>query len=55
MLAESALQPLGSTSINTALRLLVALNRALGETTEPTPVDQLRSEVNLDDGSEEDT
>ena len=41
-------------SPNTALRLLVALNRALGETSEPTPVNQLRSELDLDDGSEED-
>ena len=41
-------------SPNTALRLLVALNRALGQTSESTPLDQLRSELNLDDGSEED-
>ena len=39
-------------SPNTALRLLVALNRSLTETSEPMPVDQLRSELNLDDGSE---
>ena len=42
-------------SPNSALRLLVALNRALRETSEPTPVDQLRSELHLDDGSEEDS
>jgi len=41
-------------SPNTALRLLVALNRALGGSSEPTPVDQPRSELSLDDGSEED-
>lgn len=41
-------------SPNTALRLLVALNRVFTETSEPTPVDQLRSELNLDGGSEED-
>lgn len=41
-------------SPNTALRLLAALNRALSETSEPTPVDQLRSELNLGDGSGED-
>lgn len=41
-------------SPNTALRLLVALNRTLSETSEPTSVDQLRSELNLDRGSEED-
>lgn len=41
-------------SPNTALRLLVALNRALRKTSEAEPVDQMRSELNLDDGSEED-
>jgi len=41
-------------SPNTALRLLVALNRALRKTSEAEPVDQMRSELSLDDGSEED-
>ena len=41
-------------SPNTALRLLVALNRALRETSEPTPAGQRRSDPNLDDGSGED-
>ena len=41
-------------SPNTALRLLVALNRTLSETSEVTPVDELLSELNLGDGSEED-
>ena len=41
-------------SPNTALRLLVALNRALRETSETRSADQLRSELNLDDESEED-
>ena len=41
-------------SPNTALRLLAALNRALSETSEPAPVDQLRSELHLGVGSEED-
>lgn len=41
-------------SPNTALRLLVALNRVLMETNEAMSVDQIRSELNLGDGSEED-
>lgn len=41
-------------SPNTALRLLVALTRALGGSSEPMSVEQLLSELNLGDGSEED-
>lgn len=41
-------------SPNTALRLLVALTRALGGNSEPMSVDQLLSELNLDDAGEED-
>lgn len=41
-------------SPNTALRLLVALNRVLMETNEAMSVDQIRSELNLGDGSGED-
>jgi len=41
-------------SPNTALRLLAALNRTLSETSELTPADELLSELNLGDGSEED-
>ncbi len=41
-------------SPNTALRLLVALTRALGGSSEPMSVDQLLSELKSGDGSEED-
>ncbi|MYK68117.1 MAG: type II toxin-antitoxin system Phd/YefM family antitoxin [Gammaproteobacteria bacterium] len=39
---------------NTALRLLVALNRAFRATSKPMSVDQLLSEMNLGDGSGDD-
>ena len=41
-------------SPNTALRLLVALHRALAETAEPVSVDQLRSDLSLAGPPEED-